>query len=532
MLTRLSEYLRGLRGRRRALVALILGASSALALPPFHLVPILVPAFVWLMWLLDGTDAARWPWRAGMWTGFWFGFGHALVGVHWIAEPLLVDPARTVWLIPLALPGLAAALAAFPALTCALLVALPLQHAPVARVGALAALWTLSELLRGYLFTGFPWNLLGYVWAGTPATMQAAALMGVLGLTLVTVLAAAMPAVLAARDSDVGGDSRTGCRRLNAVRATLVATLGLPVVLWVGGAARLAGVETTLVPDVRLRLVQANIAQRDKWNPELRTAHLDRHLALSGILSDMPPTHVIWPETAVPFLLPNDTLARIRTATAVPAGGRLITGSVRSMVHDEQRWLHNALVTIDAAADIERVYDKSHLVPFGEYVPLRGVLQIDRIVPGQGDFTPGQGPRLLEVPGLPSMSPLICYEAIFPGRVTPRGERPGWLLNLTNDAWFGTFAGPRQHFAIAIARAVEEGLPMVRAANTGISAVVDAHGRTVARLGIGERGVLDSGLPTALPPTPFARWGEAIPTIVALLLLGFALGAGRRRKGP
>ncbi len=522
MLTSLADRARALRGGCRILACLLLGALSALALPPFYLVPVLVPAIVGLLWMLDGVFEAARPRRSGLWTGFWFGFGHAILGVHWIAEPLLVDAARTGWLLPIALLGLAAALAVFPALVCAALVALPLRASPLGRVFALAGLWTLAEFARGYLFTGFPWNLPGYVWAGVPAMMQVTALVGVLGLTALTVLAAGMPAVL-------GDRAMTDRRRWIA---TGLATIGLPLAVWIGGEARLAGADVGMVPDVRLRIVQPNILQADKWDRNLRAAHLDRHLALSRTAADEAPTHVIWPETAVPFLLPNDTPARIRAANAAPAGGRLITGSVRSVFRGDVRQAHNALVVIGETADVERVYDKSHLVPFGEYVPLRGVLPIDRIVPGHGDFVAGLGRRLLRIEGLPAVSPLICYEVIFSGRVTPHGERPEWLLNLTNDAWFGTFAGPQQHFAIAAARAVEEGLPLVRAANTGISAVVDAHGRVVSRLGIGEQGVLDSGLPKALPPTVFARWGETIPVILALVFLVVALGVARRRKSP
>lgn len=523
MLSRLADRLRSLTGWRRALAGMLLGAVSALALPPFHIVPLLVPAFMGLIWILEGTDTAPRPVRRGLIAGFWFGFGHFLVGVHWIAEPLLVDAARTAWLIPIALPGLAAVLAVFPALACAATAGCRFGSSPVARILALAGAWTLAEFARGFIFTGFPWNLIGYAWAASPAMLQSTAVVGILGLGTLTIIAAAMPAVLAAPGLSAG-------RRCTL---SLVAAILLPAVLWSGGQARLQAARDAMVPDVRLRIVQANIAQRDKWDPDLRVRHLERHIALSNGPGDPAggaPTHVIWPETAVPFLLANDPLARIRAARAAPAGGALLTGSVRSAFHGSARRLHNAMVVVDPAADVQRVYDKSHLVPFGEYVPLRGVLPIDKIVPGQGDFTAGPGRRLLRVDGLPPLSPLICYEAIFPGRVTPPDERPGWLLNLTNDAWFGTFAGPQQHFAIASTRAVEEGLPMVRAANTGISAVIDPYGRILERLGIGVEGVIDSPLPAALAPTPYARWGDLIPMILAVVLLGFAAGLGRRPK--
>lgn len=522
MIAATADFLRALAGWRRAAMAAGLGAVAALALPPFQFVPALVPAFTGLVWMLEGVHGPR-AFRRGLLTGFWFGFGHFVLGVHWIVEPLLVDAARTAWLIPVALPGLAAVLAVFPALSCAVLVRWLGDASALARVFALAGLWTLFEVVRAYVFTGFPWNLVGYAWSGVTPVMQTTAAVGVFGLGALTVLMAAMPAHLAAPGAGAG-------RRWTA---TVLATLALPALLWAAGVARIDGAErpgNAFVPDVRLRIVQANIAQRDKWNPDLRVGNLERHLALSATPDGPPPTHVIWPETAVPFLLANDPLARLQAARAVPAGGALLTGSVRAVFDGGARQLRNAMLVVDDQADIQRVYDKSHLVPFGEYVPLRGVLPIDKIVPGQGDFVPGAGRVLLDVPGLPAVTPLICYEAIFPGRVTPPGERPGWLLNLTNDAWFGDFAGPRQHFAIAAARAVEEGLPLVRAANTGISAVVDPFGRVVGQLGIGETGVLDSGLPRALDPTPYARWGDLVPIILSLVFLGGAALALRFRE--
>jgi apolipoprotein N-acyltransferase len=523
MIANAAEFLCRSAGWRRAALAILLGAVAALALPPFHIVPALVPVFTGLVWLLEGDARAGRRFRHGLLTGFWFGLGHFALGVHWIAEPLLVDAARTAWLIPAALPGLAAVLALFPAFSCAVLVRWWGGASVAARVFALAGLWTLFEIARAYLFTGFPWNLIGYAWSDAIPVMQTSAFVGVFGLGALTIVAAAMPALLVAPDMSAGR------RWATAALATIV----LPALLWAGGAARMGGggqADGDFVADVRLRIVQANIAQRDKWNPDLRAGHLDRHLALSAAPGDAAPTHVIWPETAVPFLLANDVLARVRAAQAAPPGGALLTGSVRAAFLGGVRQVRNAMLVIDGQADVRRVYDKSHLVPFGEYVPLRGVLPVERIVPGQGDFVPGDGRAVLDVPGLPAVTPLICYEAIFPGRVIPRGERPGWLLNLTNDAWFGTFAGPQQHFAIAAARAVEEGLPMVRAANTGISAVVDPYGRVIARLGVGEAGVLDARLPHALEPTVYARWGDAVPIILSLLFLGGAAWASRRRE--
>ena len=525
MIATFADRLRGLTGWSRLLAALALGSLSALAFPPFHAVPLLWIALPGLVWLLEGIDTGPRPFLRALFTGFWFGFGQYFVALHWIVEPMLVDPARTAWMIPFAWPGLAALLAVFTALVCAAQSWGRFGTAVISRVVALAGLWTLFEMLRGSLFTGFPWNLTGYIWAGHAAglpVLQASAVLGVFGLGAVTVLAAAMPAVLATREMEA-------VRR--GVLAFAVALL-VPGLLWVGGAWRLAGSDGAVVEDVRLRIVQANIAQRDKWRPELRRRHLDTYIALSRSPAGAMPTHVIWPETAVPFLLANDVTARTEAARAVPPGGALVTGSVRSAFVGGQRALFNALLVIDDKADVLSVYDKAHLVPFGEYVPFRDILPVDKVVPGQGDFTPGPGPQTLAIDGLPAFSALICYEAIFPAAVvpdTPTSQRPAWLLNLTNDAWFGNFAGPRQHFAIATTRAVEEGMPMVRAANTGISAVVDPYGRVQARLGSNVRGIVDAELPAALESTLFSRWGNLIPLNLGFALVFVAMMLRRRR---
>jgi len=538
MFTRLYDRTVSLSRQRRIALAILLGALSALALPPWHYVPVVIPAFTGLLWLLDAATQSPRPLRAAAVTAWLFGAGHFLVGVHWIAEPFLVDAARHGWLIPFALAGMAGGLALFPAATGLITIALARCFAlsGIARVLTFAAVWVFFEWVRSWLFTGFPWNLTGYVWAATPEVMQAAAYAGIFGVSLMTVVAAGAPAVLA------GPGAGPGAR---AWIAAAFFTVALPAAVWSGGAMRLGAAPvygpddtTAMVPGVRLRIVQANIPQRRKWQPELRAGHLQRHIALSqqppSRPSALPPTHVIWPETAVPFFLANDDVARRVAAAAAPPGGALITGAVRrSGGKSGSAVFWNSAHVITGDGRIAANYDKAHLVPFGEYVPLRGILPLDKLVPGQGDFSAGAGRQTIVIPGLPPVSPLICYEAIFPGAAARRDARPGWLLNLTNDAWFGTFAGPQQHFAIAATRAVEEGLPLVRAANTGISAVIDPYGRPVVTLGLGVEGVIDSGLPRALPTlTPYARWGNALPAgllgIAALLIV--LLRAGQRRR--
>ncbi|MCH7931941.1 MAG: apolipoprotein N-acyltransferase, partial [Proteobacteria bacterium] len=303
--------------------------------------------------------------------------------------------------------------------------------------------------------------------------------------------------------------------------------------VWAGGSVRLAGAGDGTVEGVLLRLVQPNVGQHHKWEPELREALFARHLRLTASAGFERVTHVIWPETAVPFFLANEPARRRAIAAATPRGGALITGALRTTPEPTSpRKLWNSLHAIDDAGRVVATYDKFHLVPFGEYVPFRRWFPtIAKLTYGTIDFSAGPGPQTLRVPGLPSFSPLICYEAIFAHQVVDSADRPEFLLNLTNDAWFGISSGPYQHFAAARLRAVEQGLPLARAANTGISAVVDGYGRITARLGLDREGVVDAPLPEALGGlTPYARWGDLLPlTIVA----GTGLGAGwwtRRRR--
>lgn len=505
----------GLCGLRRYGLAFLLGALAALALPPFNAVPVLLVSFPLLVWLLDGARSGR----ACFATGWWFGFGHHLAGLYWISNALLVDAASFAWLIPFVACGLPAVLALFVGAVAWLF--RRAGGAGAGRILLFAALWTAGEWLRGHLFTGFPWNLLGYVWTASDAMLQAAALFGIYGLSLLTVLAAASPAALA---------PPAQAARRPAVLWPVALGAALLLAVGVGGGLRLAGAEAGVVDGVRLRIVQANIPQRLKWEPEQRLDIFRRHLELSAQPSPQgPPTHVIWPETAVPFLLADEPAALRAAARVVPPGGALLTGAPRAeRGADGELRLWNSLLAVDDAGAVVAVFDKFHLVPFGEYVPFRDWLDIAKITPGAIDFTPGPGPRTLRLPHLPPFSPLICYEVIFPGAVVAPDDRPRWILNVTNDGWYGRSTGPYQHLAIARVRAVEEGLPLVRAANTGISAVVDAYGRVRARLGLDERGVIDADLPAALPPTPYARHGDL--ALVPMLLLAGGAGWLMRRR--
>jgi apolipoprotein N-acyltransferase len=487
---------------------------AVLALPPLHLIPALIPAFSGLIWLLE-SERGR---RGGALTGFLFGLGFFSAGLYWVANALLTRPEELGWLAPFAVVGLAAVLAPFVALAAYVTCAVSARRACFVIV--FAAAWMLAEWLRSWLFTGFPWNLIATVWTINPEVLQAAALVGPYGLSFVTVMAAGMFAVLAP-----DGQNPTGRPWLAVLLAS--SALGLA---WAYGTVRLANADLTQdVPGVSLRLVQPNIPQGVKWKRELLDENLLRQAAMGSHPGGTAPTHVIWSEVAAPmFLLEDpDRLALISRHT--PDSGFTILGTLRRSPPDEPFRLWNSLAVIDTNGNVVQVYDKSHLVPFGEYIPFRRIIDVANLTIGYADFTPGPGIITMRLPGLPGFSPLICYEVIFPAAVADARDRPLWLLNLTNDGWYGHSSGPYQHLAAAQMRAVEEGLPLVRVANTGISAVIDPHGRVLHYLGLGITGTIDGPLPQALAQaTPYAKFGNS--PILAIIVFAIIAGALLRQR--
>lgn len=500
-------WLASLRGWRRYLAALIFGVLAAGALPPVDMAPLLLISFPALVWLADGNTG----FRSAFALGWSFGFGFFVAGLYWIAAALFVDIAAFWWLVPFAVMGVPAGLALFTgAASCASeAICRMLRLSGTARILSLVFFWVAAEWLRGHVLTGFPWNLIGYAWSGAfpggLAVLQLASLVGIYGLSLVTVLAAALPARL--------GDF-SGNRWVAIIAAVLL--IAAPAA-W--GGFRLAAGHPGMVAGVHLRLVQPAIPETFKNDPSQRVNNFRRIFALSISPGGEKATAVLWPEDAAPPFLDRDVGARKALADAVPHDGYLITGTVRTDPEPETPvHVWNSLVAIDHDATIRATYDKFHLVPFGEYVPLRSILPMQKITPGAIDFSTGTGPRTIALPGLPPFSPLICYEAIFPGAVIDPLHRPQWLFNVTNDAWYGFTSGPFQHLAIARVRAVEEGLPLVRVGNNGISAVFDPYGRVIGRLDLDVVGVLDEDLPEALPPTAYNRFRD-LPLLVAMLLI-------------
>jgi apolipoprotein N-acyltransferase len=495
MLSRLQSWLAALRGIRADLAAFALGALAAAALPPFHIIPLVLISVPGLLTLLD---AARSPAVAAR-RGWWFGFGHHVLGLYWITEAILFEAARFWWLVPLAVPATAAALAVFIAAACFVA---RLARPGWPRVLALAGAWVLSDLARQFVLTGFPWNPWGSVWE-LPGPIgdvfiQPAAWIGVHGLTLVTLLLAATPVL--------GWRWRVGGALLLAAWAAF-------------GVVRLR----QAVPPQALTvvLVQGNIAQGQKFDQDLAVRIFRHYLDLSLHGRAPQPAVEVWPETSFPGLLDVDEPARLAIERAI-GGIPALIGSVR---FDQERRPRNSLFAVLDGGAIGGLYDKWHLVPFGEYIPDWLPLPI-MVMPGNG-FASGPGPRTLHVPGLPAFGPLICYEAIFSGEIIDRRDRPTWLVNVTNDAWFGNSTGPRQHLAAARMRAVEEGLPLVRAANTGISAAFDAHGHELGRIDLQTSGTLAVALPGPLPETLFGRIGLWLPAISGSVALGAGLMARR-----
>ncbi|HTZ35828.1 MAG TPA: apolipoprotein N-acyltransferase [Stellaceae bacterium] len=523
-LCRAAQELAALQGWRRYASAFALGALLAAALPPVDLTPVVFAVFPLYLWLDDGSRSAT----AAARLAYVFALGHFTAGMYWVAAALFVDIGQFWWALPFAVLGLPALLALFVAacLWVAALARFRLQLSGFARICAFAAMWSVAEWLRGHLFTGLPWNLIGYVWAGgfpgAIAMLQATAWVGIYGLGFVTVLAAALPALLGTPSLSPLGPLRRALPAL-AAAALILVPAGV-------GALRLA-LAAPSDTGIWLRLVQPSIAQTAKWDPAAAEANFRRLVELSSA----PATHrlaaVIWPEAAVTFFLERDATHRAAVAAVAPQDGYVLTGALRGAPLSgplEEVW--NSVEAIDRDGRIRAHYDKAHLVPFGEYMPWRDILPLHKLTAGSIDLSAGPGPRTLTLDPLPPFSPLICYEAIFPGAAVDPHERPAWLLNVSNDAWYGRSAGPYQHFAMARTRAVEEGLPLVRVANNGISGVVDPEGRVLARTGLDAIGYADIDLPAAAPQTPYGRLGDWVFLAMLLAAGGAALGAGLARR--
>jgi apolipoprotein N-acyltransferase len=509
--------------------ALCSGLAAGLAHPPFGLLIGLL-GYAGILAVVDAAGPR--PLRSAFFRGWLAGVGYFAISVWWVVEPFMVDAENQGWMAPIALLLMAAGLALFWGLAALCYRALGVGG--FGRVLAFAACLSAFEWLRGHVFTGFPWNLPGESWSAGSMPSQAAAVVGAYGLTWITVALGAAAVVLL--------DPVSRRRRAIAGAVAVMALAGL----YSFGAGRLSQAAPTAPNATLIRVVQADIDQKDKWRPENLEVILDTYLSLSGKPAALTPDVIVWPEGALPaviddLLAPGSAFGSRLVETLGPEQTLLMGANRAGPGPDGETQYFNSLIALRREAEglrVTGIYDKHRLVPFGEFLPFGEAatrLGLRSLVHMPSDFTAGPPPRPLAPWGVPPVQPLICYEALFPGftRAASKreGVRPAWILNVSNDAWFGVTSGPLQHLNLASYRAIEEGLPIVRATPTGVSAVIDAYGRIQpgARLGLGVLGVIDARLPPALQPTLYARFGD-LAFLLMMLLSGAVISARYVRR--
>lgn len=514
---RLGQIIGKFRGARRYGLALACGFTMALALPPLGLWPVLfiaIPVFLLLLQTVAG-------WRAASGLGWCFGFGYFIFAFHWIAYAFLVDAATYLWMMPFMVGGLAGAMAVYWGLAALATHLLKLEGLRLAL--AFATNIAIAEWLRGHLFTGFPWAVPGLAVDGMGAVSQSASLVGMTGLTLLIVMWGGLAIVLLVPSG-------------RAVRGLAVALLALLPLSWGFGAWRLAG--DAPARSATIRIVQPNVAQDIKWRDENARGIFDDLQGLSIAPSSSRPRgladvdYLLWPESAVPFLIDESPVAKTELKRLLAGHTILMTGAIRrEPIADTVEFrVFNSIITFDGNANVTARYDKWRLVPGGEFLPFEWLLEplgFRKVVTVPGSFAAGPGPVTLALPGGLKAAMLVCYEVIFPHDLVDGNDRPGVLVNVTNDGWFGTSTGPHQHLAQVRLRAIEQGLPAVRSANTGISAVIDSYGRITQSLPLQVKGVIDAEIPGALASTIYSQWGDF--ALLLLAALGFGLvGASRK----
>lgn len=508
-LVALRERIGGLSGWRALAASILAGALAAAAFAPVYFWSGLPIGFAVFFWSLDAARLGPKPARAGALRGWAFGFGYFLVSTYWMSFSMLVQAEEFAWMMPIAILGMPTFLGVFTAAVGAAAARAP--GGPARRLLALILAFSLMEYARGHVLTGLPWNLVGQALAAQAAPIQLAAYLGPYGLSLAFIAISLLPALAGYAPSP---------RR--AAAPLLIAGAGF-CALYAVGLTRLALHPIKDRTDAIVRVVQPSIPQREKIDPDFFWANLDRNLALSAApTSPGVETFILWGENGAP-LIGEFPQARDYISARLPAGSTLLAGAVRQIEKDGVERYTNGFVAVDVdGAEVLGVYDKHHLVPFGEYLPLEGPLRalgLSQLAPFEDGLVPGPGPRTLDIAGV-RVAPLICYETIFPGSVYPRGERPEWIAIVTNDGWYGDSSGPRQHLDQARLRAVENALPVARAANTGVSTVIDPYGRYRFRIDLYQEGYADAALPAAAPATLYARFGDLFYAAMLLALGG------------
>lgn len=505
---KISEAITGLTNKRKFMLSFICGSLSSLAFAPTYVILLPFIAFPILFWLLDACKNKK----SAFLIGWFFGFGHFVTGLYWFANALLTDAERFAWMIPLAVSVIPAALAVYIGLVCLITYVLPFSKTN--KVIIFTVMWTIFEFLRGILFTGFPWNLIGYIWTFSDNMIQITSVTGILGLSFFTVLSLTLPSQIIEEKGS----------------KWVICSIVIILSIWIFGYIRLQNSDVKTYNNIKIRIVQPNNSTSpDNWLEENRRNIFIRHMdmTLSDGFSDI--THVIWPEATLPTYI-NETAPLLKIiSSAVPKNGLLLMGSSRLLdtLNGPKVW--NSLHVLNPKGDIVDFYDKSHLVPFGEYVPLRIIFDklpfIKKITHGFYDIREGDGPKTISLPEFPPFGPQICYEAIFSGSVIDENKRPEIMVNVTNDAWYGNSSGPYQHFNMARVRATEEGLPLIRAANSGISALIDPYGRIIAKTELGKENILDVGLVSSLEtPTTYGKlrnWSTILIIVFFVILSVF-----------
>jgi apolipoprotein N-acyltransferase len=508
-----------LYGWRRAALAFFAGAFAVLALPPFDFFAAAFVSFVLLVLLIEGAVAApnAGPLRRIMpavKVGWWFGFGYFLAGLWWLGNALLVEADQFAWAIPLAVLVLPAGLALFYAFAVGL--ARVIWTEGIGAIAALAFGFGVAEWLRGFIFTGFPWNPVGHLAMPVPLLMQSASLVGVEGMSPLAVLFFALPALLF-----LGRHRRRGILLFIILAA---AHGGF-------GYYRLQNAAPEKKEGMLVRLVQPSVSQSEKWDNAARDRIFSKLLELSSAkpaVGMKRPDIIIWPETSIPFLLTERPDAYSAIATALEDGQTLLAGAVRQegdRKSGEEVRYYNSLLVINDKGEQVSASDKKHLVPFGEYLPVGGLLRsmgISEVVNMPGGFTAGGSRRNIKLAGGVSLNPLICYEVIFPDEIATEDGRADAMVNVTNDAWYGMTPGPWQHLRFAQIRAVEQGLPLLRAANNGMSVTIDSYGQIVQGLRLDEISTIDTYLPAKLQPTPFVLYGRLSFWVILFALAAIA----------
>ncbi|MBJ7500270.1 MAG: apolipoprotein N-acyltransferase [Sphingopyxis sp.] len=541
-MTATSSRIAAFADRWPKLVALLLGAVSATGFAPLHLWPLTLLAFAgWMALVAKSPKGSR-----ALGVGWAFGVGHFVIGLNWIATAFTYQAAMPAWLGWIAVVLLALYLAVYPALAAWGAWAIRRWGEPAARLAApsyilaFAGLWTLTEWLRSWVFTGFAWNPLGAIAIGFA---QPAQLIGTYGLSGLVVLVAAIY-VLPYLQRRTAGEAPPEIPERQQLLYQLGAGVVIALLMALVYFRPFPASETRMaVGTIPITVVQPNVGQQDKWEGSKADANFAK-LARLTTPKDDTPRLILWPEAAVPDYLErgypaayydrSPAEARARIVRLMNAGDVMLLGALKLELDraGEVVGARNAVMTVHADGTLGPRYDKSHLVPYGEYLPMRPVLSalgLSRLAPGDIDFWPGPGPHTLDLGAFGRAGLQICYEIIFSGQVVDRAHRPDFIFNPSNDAWFGSW-GPPQHLAQARLRAIEEGLPVIRATPTGISAVIDADGRILESLPMHAAGRIDTTIPRAHAPTPFARFGNVLPVGFALLLLALAIAFRRRGR--